>query len=72
MYEGEWSEGKINGYGVLYYPSNIKAYEGYWEDNKFCGYGIVYNQNPDEVNHLFSYFDFETLNEYWLKYEGEF
>jgi hypothetical protein len=43
MYEGEWSDGKINGYGVLYYPSNIKAYEGYWEDNKFCGYGIVYN-----------------------------
>lgn len=43
MYDGEWSQNKMNGYGKLYYQSGKLAYEGYWKADQFTGNGVLYN-----------------------------
>eukprot|EP01017_Pseudomicrothorax_dubius_P015173 TRINITY_DN1759_c0_g1_i4.p1 TRINITY_DN1759_c0_g1~~TRINITY_DN1759_c0_g1_i4.p1 ORF type:complete len:227 (+),score=58.37 TRINITY_DN1759_c0_g1_i4:103-783(+) len=72
MYDGEWKYGSMDGYGKLYYVSGKLAYEGEWREDKFCGKGVVYNEVPVPMNAPFRYENFDTLGDYWLKYEGEF
>lgn len=43
MYDGEWSQNKMNGYGKLFYQSGRIAYEGYWQNDQFDGKGTLYN-----------------------------
>ena len=43
MYDGEWNQNKMTGYGKLFYQSGRIAYEGYWENDKFDGKGTLYN-----------------------------
>jgi hypothetical protein len=45
-YEGEWSEGKKQGYGVLYYVSGVR-YEGDFNDGKKHGKGKLYYSQGD-------------------------
>jgi len=40
-YEGEWYEGSMAGYGLLYYKNGALAYEGHWKGDKFHGRGVV-------------------------------
>lgn len=72
MYDGDWYEGRMHGFGTLYYASNRVAYEGEWKHDKFDGRGCVYNENPVPLIEDFDYTDFEKLGEYWTKYDGEF
>lgn len=69
-YDGDWSENKMEGYGVLYYQSNVKAYEGNWVDDKFEGFGKLYNEQPAPLNEDFDYRNFDEIDEYWAFYEG--
>ncbi len=32
-YHGDWSNNKMHGIGVLYYPNATIAYEGEWKDD---------------------------------------
>lgn len=42
-YDGEWYEGSMKGYGLLYYKNGALAYEGHWKADKFHGRGVIYN-----------------------------
>jgi hypothetical protein len=40
-YEGDWADGKINGWGTLFYADGDK-YEGEWKEGKMHGYGMLW------------------------------
>ena len=71
VYDGEWKDGKIDGVGTLYYASGDIAYHGQWKNEQFHGRGLIYNDEPNHEN-LFDFSNFDTLNEHWIKYEGQF
>lgn len=62
----------MHGKGVLYYASGKPAYDGDWFEDKFEGRGILYNENPIDLDHSFNYNDFDEIDDYWTKYDGEF
>lgn len=62
----------MNGKGSLYYPSGRLAYSGQWKDDQFCGKGTVYNDCPKQLIGSFNFISFDNLDEYWIKYEGDF
>jgi len=72
MYNGEWMNGSMEGYGTLFYASGAKAYEGEWREDKFHGRGTVYNEAPARLNGQYDYSNFDNVGDYWVKYEGEF
>ena len=37
IYDGDWKNGNMDGYGLLYYPNEKLAYEGEWKNNAFYG-----------------------------------
>lgn len=43
MYDGNWKENKMEGFGKLYYQSGKLAYEGQWKNDQFVGRGVLYN-----------------------------
>lgn len=43
MYEGDWFNNKMNGYGILYYQSGNVAYAGNWQQDMFNGHGQLNN-----------------------------
>ena len=45
IYDGEWCEGKMEGYGTLYFADGSIAYAGDWRDDKFEGRGVLYNED---------------------------
>ena len=60
------------GYGILYYSSGIKAYDGQWENDTFHGFGWLYNENPEILATKFDFTNLNNVQEYWIKYQGEF
>ena len=43
-YEGEWENGRTNGYGIFYYPVG-GIYKGNWKDDKTNENGVyIYNE----------------------------
>jgi hypothetical protein len=72
LYEGEWKDNKMNGKGILSYASGHPAYDGQWNEDKFEGFGILYNEIPAQLDDPFDFRDFDLVEEYWTKYEGEF
>lgn len=44
IYEGEWKNNQMHGFGTLYYSNGKVAYEGEWFEDEFHGVGKVYNQ----------------------------
>ena len=43
MYDGNWVNNKMEGFGKLFYQSGKIAYEGDWVCDQFTGKGILYN-----------------------------
>jgi len=39
LWEGEWKDGRLLGYGTRYIPASLEFYEGQWKDEKLSGYG---------------------------------
>lgn len=72
MYDGDWKNGHMSGFGILYYPSGQKAYEGEWENDKFHGMGILTNEVPEVSNEKFDLTNFELIGNKWVRYEGNF
>ena len=59
-YEGEYKNGKRNGYGKDYYGDNIIFFEGEYKDGKRNGYGKEYDRYSNLI------FEGEFLNDkYW-------
>lgn len=71
-YEGNFKDDKMHGEGVLYYEQDKPAYEGEWSQDQFHGQGILYSQCPTELEGMFDYSDFNSVQDYWVKYEGTF
>jgi hypothetical protein len=71
-YEGEFKQGEICGRGILYYSEGRPAYDGMWLDGKFHGKGVLYNENPLPLDGPFDCEDFDEVENYWTRYEGEF
>ena len=71
-YEGEWKHNQMNGIGKLFYQSGKIAYEGNWVNDKFDGWGAIYNEHPSDWNPSFTFKDFDTIDEFWKRYEGYF
>lgn len=71
IYDGEWSDGTMSGYGQLWHDDKRKIYEGEWEKGVFHGQGTMFN---NELNKLveFDGSDFCKLKGGWLKFEGTF
>lgn len=74
VYEGDWKNGKMDGYGVLYYADHSIAYQGGWKEDKFEGRGILYNErNSKEIKkEQYDFHNLDKMNDAWLKYEGNF
>jgi len=62
----------MHGKGILYYASGKPAYDGDWFEDKFEGSGVLYNENPNNLDEAFNYNDFDEIDDYWTKYDGEF
>jgi len=62
----------MHGKGILYYASGKPAYDGDWFEDKFEGNGVLYNENPNNLDEAFNYNDFDEIDDYWTKYDGEF
>lgn len=45
MYEGDWKNNEMHGYGSLYDKNGNLVYEGQWNQSQFHGIGKVYNQD---------------------------
>ena len=45
IYDGNWKEGMIHGFGTLYYRNGKVAYQGEWKQEMFDGHGIIYNDD---------------------------
>ena len=48
-FEGNYKNGKANGYGRSYYPTGRLQYEGTWTDGKYDGKGTLYDENGLEI-----------------------
>jgi hypothetical protein len=62
----------MDGKGVLYYPNNSIAYDGEWKDDQLEGRGTLYNEEVVQLTLPFGYKNWEDVDEYWVKYEGQF
>jgi hypothetical protein len=76
-FEGELVDGKMNGYGRLYDQHNRLLFEGDFVDNEYEGVGILYNQAMEKNYLTFddtgaSGFDWNSIGNRWVKYEGLF
>ncbi|CAD8162452.1 unnamed protein product [Paramecium pentaurelia] len=71
-YEGQWKQNKMHGYGTLFYGVNQKAFEGQFENDKFSGFGTLYNKDPTKLNATFDCSNFDLIENYWVKYVGNF
>ncbi len=60
----------MEGFGKLYYQSGKLAYEGDWRNDQFMGKGVLFNEIPDVLNRPFNYTNFDEVEEFWTKYEG--
>jgi len=70
-YEGEWENDKRSGYGVQTSSSGRVQYDGEWRDDVYHGNGILVNEHSSP-QYNFEYRDFDSLENHWIKYEGEF
>lgn len=73
-YEGDWKDGQMTGFGILYSDKGAILYKGYWQDGKYNGQGLQNNTNPSDGHMLWEDQIRVPIKELgsWKKYEGEF
>lgn len=62
----------MDGLGKLYYQSDRIAYDGEWRNDQFSGRGALYNEYPEALAGEFDYRNFDEVEEFWVKYEGNY
>ena len=72
IYAGDWINGKIEGFGILYNASGKISYEGKFEKEKFNGKGVQFSEFPEMVFEEMNYKNFSNIYKFWIKYEGDF
>lgn len=70
-YEGNWEDGVMRGYGILWLDDKNKIYEGEWDNNVFHGRGTLYNAECNSKCE-FNGTDFRMLRGGWTKLDGLF
>ena len=45
IYDGQWLNNKMHGYGKLYSPEGKLRYKGEWEADHIHGRGVLYTNN---------------------------
>lgn len=70
--EGEFKDGKIEGFGTLYTKTGFVKYEGNYHNDEFHGQGTLHNEDPQTSNEPVDFKDFTKLGNNWKKYEGDF
>lgn len=70
LYDGNWKNNKMDGFGALYYDSQLIAYEGMWKNDQFHGHGKLYNENPEPLEDSFDFTNFDKTDNFWVSYEG--
>lgn len=48
-FEGNYKDGKANGYGKTYFPSGRLQYEGMWADGRYYGEGTLYDESGNVI-----------------------
>ena len=72
VYEGEWVDGKREGFGILKSKNSVNLYSGDWSNDVFHGQGVLKNSAPVQSSEPINYKDLNTVNELWTVFEGEF
>ncbi|EGR33380.1 hypothetical protein IMG5_054890, partial [Ichthyophthirius multifiliis] len=73
IYEGEWKNDKIHGYGILKDQDGIDIYNGDWEYDLYNGQGRLRNQNiVFSSSDKLDYKNFDNLTQNWQFYSGSF
>jgi hypothetical protein len=62
----------MHGKGILFYPNNPIAYDGEWKNDQLSGYGTLFNEQVTQLKAPFDYHDWNDVEDYWLRYEGNF
>jgi len=70
-YEGEWKNGKRDGFGVLCWGEESK-FMGYFEDDKVIGYGKLWQDNGDMYKGYWKNFQAEGYGQYHTKKGANF
>ena len=70
-YEGEWKNGKRDGFGVLCWGEESK-FMGYFEDDKVIGYGKLWQDNGDMYKGYWKNFRAEGYGQYHTKKGANF
>lgn len=52
IFEGEFENDSINGYGELFGPKGELIYHGYWKNNKYHGKGIKKNYQKNSISEI--------------------
>lgn len=72
LYDGEMSQGRRFGYGVVRNEQGEEIYYGEWENDELFGKGKLKNLNANMLEQEFDFKDFNKLKEFWVCYEGDF
>ena len=70
-YNGEWENDQKSGYGVQLFANENIQYDGEWKNDLYHGNGILMNEDA-EKHDGFDFKNFDSLENNWIKYEGEF
>jgi len=70
--EGEFKDGKIEGFATLYNKVGTVNYEGNFKNDQFHGQGTLHNENPQATEEQYDFKDFNKLGNNWKRYEGDF
>ena len=70
-YEGEWKNGKRDGFGILNW-NNESKFMGTFYENKVLGYGKLWNENGDIYKGIFNDYEAKGLGIYKTKFGAFF
>lgn len=70
-FEGNYKEGKPNGYGKAYYPSGKLHYEGMWANGVYHGEGTLYDENSELIYSGEWINGHQAINEFERRYDSD-
>lgn len=72
VYDGEWVNNKMCGYGQLFYPNGQLAYQGFFKNDEFEGKGTLKNELYLSFTNNYDYRNLKNIkSSEWKLYDGE-